>query len=158
MDQKLERLMKQLGEAINDSISDSEQVAEVIARIKSGGYDIFVVLEATVGFNKREARVPARRALAARANLSCASAPRMRAFSSRSESPSSRSPAATARKRPDRLAAFVPDGGGFLCYHPLVAGLCALYRLDLKCSIQQPSICAAAHALFSRKLFTQDRR
>jgi hypothetical protein len=41
--------MKQLGEAINDSIS-----AEVIARIKNGGYDIFVVLEATVGFNKRE--------------------------------------------------------------------------------------------------------
>ena len=46
--------MKQLGEAINDSISGSEQIAEVIARIKNGGYDIFVVLEATVGFNKRE--------------------------------------------------------------------------------------------------------
>jgi hypothetical protein len=55
MDQKLERLMKQLGEAINDSISGSEQIAEVIARIKTDGYDIFVVLEATVGFNKREA-------------------------------------------------------------------------------------------------------
>ncbi len=55
MDQKLERLMKQLGEAINDSISGSEQIAEVIARIKSDGYDIFVVLEATVGFNQREA-------------------------------------------------------------------------------------------------------
>jgi hypothetical protein len=46
--------MKQLGEAINDSISGSEQIAEVIARIKTSGYDIFVVLEATVGFNKRE--------------------------------------------------------------------------------------------------------
>ncbi len=55
MDQKLERLMKQLGEAINESISDSEQIAEVISRIKTDGYDIFVVLEATVGFNKREA-------------------------------------------------------------------------------------------------------
>jgi hypothetical protein len=55
VDQKLERLMKQLGEAINDSISDSEQIAEVIARIKTDGYDIFLVLEATVGFNKREA-------------------------------------------------------------------------------------------------------
>jgi hypothetical protein len=47
--------MKQLGEAINDSISSSEQIAEVIARIKSDGYDIFVVLEATVGFNKQAA-------------------------------------------------------------------------------------------------------
>jgi hypothetical protein len=50
--------MKQLGEAINDSISDSEQIAEVIARIKTGGYDIFVVLEATVGFNKRDEDSP----------------------------------------------------------------------------------------------------
>ncbi len=55
MDQKLERLMKQLGEAINDSISGSEQIGDVIARIKSDGYDIFVVVEATVGFNRREA-------------------------------------------------------------------------------------------------------
>jgi hypothetical protein len=54
VDQKLERLMKQLSEAINDSISDSEQVGEVITRIKAAGYDIYVVLEATVGFNKRE--------------------------------------------------------------------------------------------------------
>jgi uncharacterized protein (DUF849 family) len=46
--------MKQLGEAINDSISDSEQIAEVISRIRSDGYDIFVVLEATVGFNRQE--------------------------------------------------------------------------------------------------------
>ena len=58
MDQKLERLMKQLGEAINDSISDSEQIAEVISRTKTSGYDIFIVLEATVGFNKREAESP----------------------------------------------------------------------------------------------------
>ena len=58
VDQNLERLMQQLGEAINDSISESEHIADVIARIKAGGYDIFVVLEATVGFNKREADAP----------------------------------------------------------------------------------------------------
>ncbi len=46
--------MEQLGEAINNSLSDSEQIAEVITRIKSGGYDVFLVLEATVGFNERE--------------------------------------------------------------------------------------------------------
>ena len=43
MDAQLENLMRQLGEAINDSISSSAQVAEVIARVKSGGYDVFVV-------------------------------------------------------------------------------------------------------------------
>ena len=46
--------MKELGEAINESLSESEQIAEVIAKIKSGGYDVFLVLEATIGFNKRD--------------------------------------------------------------------------------------------------------
>jgi len=54
VDQKLQRLMKELGDAINESLSDSEQIAEVIAKIKSGGYDVFLVLEATIGFNKRD--------------------------------------------------------------------------------------------------------
>ena len=46
--------MKELGEAINQSISDSDEIAEVISRIKAGGYDVFLVLEATIGFNQRE--------------------------------------------------------------------------------------------------------
>lgn len=54
MDQRLKNLMEQLGEAINTSLSDSEQIAEVITRIKAGGYDVFLVLEATIGFNERE--------------------------------------------------------------------------------------------------------
>lgn len=54
MNTQLEKLMRQLGEAINDSISSSAQVADVIARVKSSGYDVFVVLEATVGFNQRD--------------------------------------------------------------------------------------------------------
>jgi hypothetical protein len=46
--------MKQLGDAINDSLSDSDQIATVISKIKAGGYDVFLVLEATIGFNKRD--------------------------------------------------------------------------------------------------------
>jgi hypothetical protein len=49
---KLKQLMKELGEAINESLSESEQISEVIAKIKNGGYDVFLVLEATIGFNK----------------------------------------------------------------------------------------------------------
>lgn len=52
MNDRLKQLMKELGEAINESLSESEQIAEVIARIKSEGYDVFLVLEATIGFNK----------------------------------------------------------------------------------------------------------
>ena len=58
-------MMKELGEAINQSISDSEEIAEVISRIKAGGYDVFLVLEATIGFNQREEEEPA---LASRAS------------------------------------------------------------------------------------------
>lgn len=54
MDQQLKNMMKELGEAINQSISDSDEIAEVISRIKAGGYDVFLVLEATIGFNQRE--------------------------------------------------------------------------------------------------------
>ena len=46
--------MKELGEAINESLSESEQIGDVIAKIKTEGYDVFLVLEATVGFNKRD--------------------------------------------------------------------------------------------------------
>ena len=52
MNDRLKQLMKDLGEAINESLSESEQIAEVISRIKAQGYDVFLVLEATIGFNK----------------------------------------------------------------------------------------------------------
>ena len=44
--------MKELGEAINESLADSDQIAEVVTRIKEGGYDIFLVLEATIGVSR----------------------------------------------------------------------------------------------------------
>ncbi len=46
--------MQELGNAINESLSDSDRIAEAIGEIKRSGYDVFLVLEATIGFNKRE--------------------------------------------------------------------------------------------------------
>lgn len=46
--------IKQLGDAINETLSGSDRIADAIAAIKSEGYDVFLVLEATVGFNKHE--------------------------------------------------------------------------------------------------------
>jgi hypothetical protein len=46
--------MQDLGNAINESLSESERIAEAIGEIKNAGYDVFLVLEATIGFNKRE--------------------------------------------------------------------------------------------------------
>lgn len=54
MDKRLKIMMKELGDAINNSLSDSEQIADVMSRIKDGGYDVFVLLEATIGFNQHD--------------------------------------------------------------------------------------------------------
>jgi len=54
LNENLKRLIKELGEAINGSLSESEEIAEAIAKIKSEGYDVLLVLEATIGFTKRD--------------------------------------------------------------------------------------------------------
>jgi len=54
VEERLKSLMQELGNAINESLSDSERIAEAIGEIKRAGYDVFLVLEATIGFNKRE--------------------------------------------------------------------------------------------------------
>jgi hypothetical protein len=54
VEEPLKRLMQELGNAINDSLSESDRIAEAIGEIKKAGYDVFLVLEATIGFNRRE--------------------------------------------------------------------------------------------------------
>lgn len=54
LDEKLKELMQELGNAINESLSDSDRIAGAIGDIKHAGYDVFLVLEATIGFNKRD--------------------------------------------------------------------------------------------------------
>ena len=53
MEEPLKHLMQELGNAINDSLSESDRIAEAIGEIKRAGYDVFLVLEATIGFNRR---------------------------------------------------------------------------------------------------------
>jgi hypothetical protein len=54
LDERLKSLMQELGNAINETLSDSDRIAEAIGEIKRAGYDVFLVLEATIGFNKRD--------------------------------------------------------------------------------------------------------
>ncbi len=46
--------MQELGNAINESLSDSDRIAAAIGEIKRSGYDVFLVMEATIGFNRRD--------------------------------------------------------------------------------------------------------
>ena len=54
MEEPLKHLMQELGNAINDSLSESDRIAEAIGEIKRAGYDVFLVLDATIGFNRRD--------------------------------------------------------------------------------------------------------
>ena len=54
MDDKIKQLLRELGTAINESISGSDDVNRHIQKIRDEGYDLYVVLDATIGLNKQE--------------------------------------------------------------------------------------------------------
>lgn len=54
MDDRIKQLLRELGTAINESISSSEDVNRHIQKIRDEGYDLYVVLDATIGLNKQE--------------------------------------------------------------------------------------------------------
>jgi hypothetical protein len=54
VDDKIKQLLRELGTAINESISSSDDVNKYIQRIRDEGYDLYVVLDATIGLNKHD--------------------------------------------------------------------------------------------------------
>ena len=52
MDDRIKQLLRDLGNAINESISGSEDVNQHIQKIRAEGYDLYVVLDATIGLNR----------------------------------------------------------------------------------------------------------
>ena len=51
MNTRLRDLIKQLGEAIHESVIESEQIAGVVQNIRRHGFDVMLMLEATIGLN-----------------------------------------------------------------------------------------------------------
>ncbi len=58
----LRAMLKELGQAINESISGSGRVHDSIQKIRDEGYNLYMVLDAKVGVNKREGRGRSKRA------------------------------------------------------------------------------------------------
>lgn len=56
LDNQLKQLLRELGHAINDTVSDSERITEAIANVRAAGYDIVLKLDATIGLARREAK------------------------------------------------------------------------------------------------------
>jgi CheY-like chemotaxis protein len=57
----LREMLKELGQAINESISGSGRVHDSIQRIRDEGYNLYMVLDAKVGVNRRSPRSGNRR-------------------------------------------------------------------------------------------------
>lgn len=54
MNQKVKQLIQKLGEAIHESVSESENIAGVVKNIREQGFDVLLMLEATIGLNELE--------------------------------------------------------------------------------------------------------
>ena len=56
MTSRLRELIQQLGEAIHESVIESEQIAGVVQDIRQHGFDVLLMLEATIGLNEVAAK------------------------------------------------------------------------------------------------------
>ena len=54
LDDQLKRLLRELGHAINDTVSESDRINEAISGVRAAGYDIVLKLDATIGLARRE--------------------------------------------------------------------------------------------------------
>ena len=58
LDDHLKNLLRELGHAINDTVSESERITGAIAGVRAHGYDIVLKLDATIGLAKRDGTAP----------------------------------------------------------------------------------------------------
>jgi hypothetical protein len=54
LNHKVKHLIQKLGEAIHESVSESEHIAGVVKNIRDQGFDVMLLLEATIGLNEVE--------------------------------------------------------------------------------------------------------
>ena len=47
-------MIQKLGEAIHETVSESEDIASVVQDIRKQGFDVLLMLEATIGLNEVE--------------------------------------------------------------------------------------------------------
>ena len=52
---QVKKLIQKLGEAIHESVSESEDIAGVVKNIREQGFDVLLMLEATIGLNEVDA-------------------------------------------------------------------------------------------------------
>ena len=56
LDDNLKQLLRELGHAINDTVSESPRISDAIAEVRSAGFDIVLKLDATIGLAHRDGK------------------------------------------------------------------------------------------------------
>ncbi|HUJ30520.1 MAG TPA: hypothetical protein VLY23_04525 [Candidatus Acidoferrum sp.] len=56
LDDRMKQLLRELGHAINDSVSESDRIAEAISNVRGAGFDIVLKLDATIGLARRQSQ------------------------------------------------------------------------------------------------------
>lgn len=52
LNQQVKDLIQKLGEAIHESVSESDHISGVVREIREQGFDVMLMLEATIGLNQ----------------------------------------------------------------------------------------------------------
>jgi hypothetical protein len=50
---EIKRLLKNLGESITETLGDSPRINERLQEIRDAGYEVFLVIEAKIGFSRK---------------------------------------------------------------------------------------------------------
>jgi len=53
-DAELKHILKQLGETIGETLSDSPKISQHLQQIRDAGYELILVIEAKIAFDPRE--------------------------------------------------------------------------------------------------------
>ena len=53
-EEQLKELRRKLESAINESLTESSKINITIQDIREAGYEVFLIIEATIGFNRNE--------------------------------------------------------------------------------------------------------
>ncbi len=75
LDDKVRAYLRELGAALNEAVSSSEKVHEILGKMKAEGYGVYLVLDATVALEKRGRRSSAALPSIRRGALQAARAP-----------------------------------------------------------------------------------
>lgn len=53
VDEEIRKLMKGLGESINETLGESPKINDSIQAIRDAGYEVYLIIEAKIGFNRK---------------------------------------------------------------------------------------------------------